>query len=135
MIEGANGALWMQADGALLAYNAFEFGQGEVLHLYDTGTDVHSTPSLDPERRTSGGPTGSGRALFLPTSGGGLIGPSLAEGRVAFAVYQSVNTQSDETDVILAYRGAAPRYLMKRPGNQGLLLFPEVTPKGPISGV
>lgn len=108
VIEGASGGLWMQADGALLAYSAFEFGQGEVLHLYDTGTDVDSTPSLDPERRTSGGSTGSGRALFLPTSGGGLIGPSLAEGRVAFAVYQSVNTQSDETDVILAYRGTAP---------------------------
>jgi hypothetical protein len=108
VIDGSGGGPWMQADGALLAYNAFEFGQGAVLHLYDTGTDVDSIPSLDPEQRTSGGPTGSGRALYLHTSGGRLIGPSLAEGRVAFAVYQSVDTQSDGTDVVLAYRGAAP---------------------------
>jgi S-layer homology domain len=112
VIEGSDGVLWMQADGALLAYNAFEDMAGAGLHLYDTRTELDSTPNPDPEGLSSGGPAGSpttgGRGLTLGTSGGSLIGPSLADGRVAFAVYQSVNAQYDDSDVILAYRGTAP---------------------------
>ncbi|MCL4367910.1 MAG: S-layer homology domain-containing protein [Actinobacteria bacterium] len=110
--EGSDGGLWMQADGALFAYTAFEDRFGAGLHLYDTQTGLDSTPNPDPEGLSSGGPVGSpsmgGRGLTLGRSGGSLIGPSLVDGRVAFAVYQSVNAQYDDSDVILAYRGTAP---------------------------
>ena len=106
------GDLGIQSDGALLAYTSFEFGAGNVLHVYETASGEQTTIDPDPERRSSAGPagspTGGGRAVGLARSGDQLVGPSLAGGRVACSAYQSVNSQSPDSDIILGYQGTPP---------------------------
>lgn len=106
------GDLGIQSDGALLAYTSFEFGAGDVLHVYETASGQETTLDPDPEHRSSGGtagfPTGGGRGVGMARSGGQLIGPSLAGGRVAFTAYQSVNAPYADSDIILGYQGSPP---------------------------
>lgn len=114
--DGALGDLWLDHDGKVLLYTQFVFGGGSELRVFDAATGQDTFLDPDPEELSVGGPAGEqigGRGVVIRSNGESgspdyIAGPSLNGGRVVFSAYQSVNSVYDDSDIILAYRGAAP---------------------------